>query len=135
MAAKVSVAVSQYSSKTADEAYSLLCNWEDHGRWVPMTRVVEHSKDSFTAYTGVGALALEDNMRVTLRDDAARTVRIEKTGPYLKGTAVFSVKPFSSTTSVVTWEEHLTVPFVPNFMSPVLSVVTRKLFSRALRNL
>jgi carbon monoxide dehydrogenase subunit G len=135
MAAHVNVTFHQHVDLSAARAYDLLCDWEDHGRWVPLTRVIVHAPDSFTAWTGVGRLSLEDNMRVTDRDDAARSVTIEKTGPVLTGSAGFAVRPFSEDSCVVTWTEQIRVPLVPPFSAALLGAVTRALFRRALRNL
>lgn len=135
MPASVNVTFSRYLGVSADTAYALLCDWEDHGRWVPLTRVTVHDQDSFTAYTGVKPLVLKDEMRVTSRDDNTRTVTIEKLGPLLTGTAGFAVKPFSETSCVVTWEEHVNVPYVPRFAAPVLQWATRLAFTRALKKL
>ena len=135
MAVTVNVSFDQHVGLSADETYRLLCDWEDHGRWVPLTRVVVHSEEAFTAYTGIGPLRLRDDMVVQFRDDAARHVVVEKIGPVLTGTAGFAVRNFSADACVVRWTESLRIPLLPRFLAPPLRTVTRRLFSRALRRL
>ncbi len=50
---------------SAEKAYSDLCDWKDHERWVPFTKVTIHSPQEFTAYTGVRPFVIKDRMRVT----------------------------------------------------------------------
>lgn len=135
MAAIVTVELAQFVPLSASDAYELLCDWEDHGRWVPFTRVVVHDKTSFTAYTGVGPLALKDEMMVVSRDDSQRKVMIEKLGPIITGTASFSVRPCAQAGCVVRWRESIRVPLVPGFVAPPLRAATRALFRHALRSL
>jgi carbon monoxide dehydrogenase subunit G len=133
MAAVVRVRFEQHIPLPAEIAYRRLCDWQDHERWVPFTTVTVHDENTFTAYTGIGPLRLADNMRVTCRDDEAREVVVEKTGPVLTGSAGFRVRPSSAESSIVIWTEELRVPLVPGFCAPLLRVVTRRLFRRALK--
>lgn len=135
MAAIVSIKFDQFVPLDASEAYTLLCDWGDHGRWVPLTKVVVLDESSFTAFTGVGPLVLKDEMVVLSKNDQERKVLIRKAGPVLTGTAGFSVRSFSKGSCVVTWEESLRVPLVPGFLAPALCVVTRALFRGALKKL
>lgn len=135
MAVRIETTFDQYVKVPAEQAYADLCDWKDHERWVPFTRVTVHSADAFTARTGVGPLALVDRMRVLERDDVAMRVSVEKLGPLLTGTAGFDVRPFSDETCVVRWTENVTVPLVPGFLAKPLSAATRILFRRALRRL
>lgn len=134
MTAIMDVTFHQYVGLAAERAYAQLCDWHDHGRWVPFTRVVVHDPDSFTAYSGIGPFALADNMRVVERDDLARSVIIEKTGPLLTGTAAFAVRPFAGG-CVVTWHEHLRVPLLPGCVAPLLRSTTVRMLRRGLRRL
>lgn len=135
MAARIETTFEQYVTTSAEKAYTDLCDWKDHERWVPFTTVILHSETEFTARTGVGPLALVDRMRVLERDDTAMRVTVEKLGPLLTGTAGFSVRPFAEDACVVRWREHVTVPLVPGFLAKPLSAATRVLFRRALRRL
>jgi hypothetical protein len=131
----VSFTLHQVVPISADEAFALLCDWEDHGRWVPFTSMDVRSNDEFVAYTGIGPFKLEDNMCVTHRDVAGRSLSIVKTGPVVTGTASFSVRPFSETSSVVTWVESVQIPYLPGFAAPVAAKVGKLLFKAALRRL
>jgi carbon monoxide dehydrogenase subunit G len=121
------------------EAFALLCDWEDHSRWVPLTKVVSHSSTSFTAYTGIGPLQLPDNMELLERDDESLSALVLKTGPILIGTAAFHVRRFSDEGCVVEWREELTVKGVPRLITkavaPVLSTVAKRFFTRALKRM
>lgn len=135
MAATVRVTFEQHISLPAETAYRRLCDWKDHERWVPFTKVTVHDEETFTAYTGIGPLRLEDNMRVVRRDDASCEVVVEKTGPVLTGSAGFRVRPYSAESSIVVWTEELRVPLIPEAFAPLLRVMTRRLFRRALKRL
>lgn len=135
MAATVDVVFDQHVALSAEEAYALLCDWRDHARWVPLTRVTVHDERSFTAYSGLGRLSLPDRMQVIDKDDDARSVTIEKKGPVLTGLAGFSVRRYADDECIVTWREHIRVPLVPGFLARPLESMTRGLFRRALKNL
>lgn len=117
----------------ADEAYRRMCDWDDHARWVPFTRVTTHSPDRFTAWTGIGPLQLEDNMTVVERDDARRFVKVAKTGPRLLGEASFTIVPHGGRRSQVQWVESVEVQRLPRFLAPVARVMGRLGFRTALR--
>jgi hypothetical protein len=118
----------------ARQTYDLLCDWEDHSRWVPFTRVESFSEGKFVAFTGIGPLQLEDNMRVTRRDDDAMRCEIVKTGPRLLGSASFSVHEVSAQECVITWSERLVVPYLPGLLSRPVGAAGKLLFRLALRN-
>jgi hypothetical protein len=117
----------------ADEAYRRMCDWDDHARWVPFTKVTTHSPDRFTAWTGIGRLQLEDNMTVVERDDDQRYVKVHKTGPRLLGEASFTIVPFGVRRSQVQWVESVEVPRLPRILAPVARVMGRLGFRTALR--
>ncbi len=105
-----------------------LVDWEAHGAWIPMTRVDLGPGDptavgaEFTAYTGVGPLALEDRMRVATcdwdDDTACGRCTVDKLGPVLRGSAGFDVETTTSGSSI-DWIEDVEVPYLPGFMAPV----------------
>jgi hypothetical protein len=119
----------------ADEAYALLCDWADHARWVPFTRVDVHDEDTFTAYTGIGRLVLIDHMAVTARNDEGRELSVAKLGPTLRGAASFRVVPLSATASSVLWTEDVAVPFLPRVFAQPVAWVARRSFRAALKRL
>ena len=135
MSVNVEISFSRYIPIECSEAYKLLCDWEDHGRWVPFTEVKMTGECSFVARTGLGFFSFPDNMVVTERDDAPKTVKIEKIGPHLRGSAGFTVKKFDSDNCVVTWHENIVVPYVPKFLNHGLARITTVFFQRALKNL
>jgi hypothetical protein len=93
---------------------------------------------TFTAWSGVRPVALEDRMRVTRCDwdDAASTgiCDVDKLGPILGGSAGFTVRPDGSGT-MLAWREDVTVPYLPNFLAPVAAFAGRLGFRLALRGL
>lgn len=131
--AKVEFTVEAMVPLPANEAYRLMCDWDDHARWVPFTRVTTHSPDRFTAWTGIGPLQLEDNMTVVERDDERRYVKVRKTGPRLLGEAAFTIVPFGVRRSQVQWVESVEVPRLPRLLAPVARVMGRLGFRTALR--
>jgi hypothetical protein len=121
-----------------------LVDWPAHGAWIPATSIEGEPGDpaavgyTFTAWTGIRPVALEDRMRVTRCDwdDAAETgsCDVEKLGPVLGGTAGFTVSARPNG-SVLAWREDVTVPYLPAFLSGIAAVVGRLGFSLALRRL
>jgi len=134
-ASEVRFTVTKVVPLDAATTYELLCDWEDHGRWVPFTEVVVHSPESFVAFTGIGPVKLEDNMSVVSRDDDAMRVEIVKTGPVIVGSASFTVRPFSEHSSIVDWTEVISVPYLPTFLAPAAASIGKILFAVALRGL
>lgn len=110
--------------------WDALVDWKGHEAWIPATRVDVPTDDptaigaEFTAYTGFGPLALEDRMRVTRCDwnhaDDSGACDVDKLGPILRGTAGFTVGP-NDDGAVVDWLENVTVPYIPQFLAPVLA--------------
>jgi hypothetical protein len=113
----------------AQAVWDALIDWTGHAQWVPLTRVVVDPGDpdavgaTFTAWTGIGPLALKDRMRVTRLDwdPAAATgaCEVEKLGPILTGRAGFVVTPAGSGAEM-RWTEDVTVPVVPQVLGPAL---------------
>jgi hypothetical protein len=121
-----------------------LTDWSRHGAWVPATRVRAAPGDprapgaTFTAWTGVGRLALEDRMRVTrcVWDPATRRgdCEVEKLGPVLRGRAAFTVAP-EGDGAVVDWSEDVTVPMLPQFLAGVVGHASAAVFRYGLGTL
>jgi hypothetical protein len=118
----------------AQQAFDLLCDWEDHARWVPFTNVDVISPSMFVAWTGIGPFKLEDNMRVTRMDEEGLRCEVAKTGPRLLGAASFTVHPVSSRECIITWSERLVVPYLPGFLSRPVGAAGKLLFRLALRS-
>ncbi|NNE11853.1 MAG: SRPBCC family protein [Ilumatobacter sp.] len=115
----------------SEQVWGELVDWEGHAAWIPMTRMeVEPGEPTapgarFTAYTGLGPLALEDRMEVVdcEWDEAAASgsCTVAKLGPVLRGRAWFTVSPKDDSQSVVDWNEDVTVPYTPQFLAPVVA--------------
>ncbi len=137
MTTTVSFELSRIVPMTPELAWKRLTDWQSHGEWIPLTRVEidPGDPDRFTAWSGVGRLALEDRMHLIERidDESCRRARIAKLGPVLVGEAEFSVSAGISTGSaVVQWREVVTVPHLPRILAPVAAWIGERLFTMAL---
>jgi hypothetical protein len=122
---------------SSTSAWQELTDWAGHAAWIPMTRVELDPDDpaAFVAFSGPGALALEDRMRATQSsfDGSSGRCLVAKLGPVLVGEAEFTVAPGPSADSaVVTWREDVTVPHLPGFLAPVAARIGAALFSWSL---
>jgi hypothetical protein len=136
-ATAVSFVVERHLDIDVAEAWGMLTDWPGHADWIPMTRVEVDAADParFTAWSGLGRLALEDRMRAVdaTFDGTTGTCRVEKLGPVLHGEAEFSVRPGPNTgSSVVHWREEVTVPHLPRVFAPLAAAVGRVLFGKSL---
>lgn len=121
-----------------------MVDWENHGEWIPATRVVIDEGDSravggkFTGYTGYGPLTLVDRMEISkiAWDDAASegSCEVTKLGPVLTGHAGFRVLP-NGTGSRVEWIEAVTVRYLPPLLAPIVNKVSAFGFKMGMRNL
>ena len=121
-----------------------LVDWEGHAEWIPMTWMEVEPGDPtavgarFTAFTGVGRVALEDRMRVVSCewDDETSSGRctVEKLGPILTGEASFTVSS-NGEGAVVDWIEDVTVPYWPQFAAAVPAFFGAQGFKAAMRKL
>jgi hypothetical protein len=121
-----------------------LVDWPGHGAWIPATTIDGEPGDptavgyTFTGWTGIRPLALEDRMRVTRCnwDDETQhgVCDVDKLGPILGGSAGFTVSP-DGAGAVLTWREDVTVPYLPQFLAPIAAFAGRMGFMLALRGL
>lgn len=93
------------------EVFAVLGDLRDYGRYQPLTRIRATPGPvgpgwSFTAYTGLGPLALPDRMVVT-RWEPDRHFTVVKLGPLLDGGAEVHLTPEEDGTRVV-WHEEIT---------------------------
>jgi len=126
------------------ELWDELVDWPGHGAWIPATTIEGDDGDptavgyTFTGWTGIRPVALEDRMRVTRcdwnDDDAAGVCDVEKLGPLLRGTAGFTVRT-DGAGAVLDWYEDVQVPYLPRFLAPVAAFAGRMGFTLALRSL
>jgi hypothetical protein len=127
-----------------EEAFAALTDWPAHGRHVPLTRVrVLHEAGgvgtTFRGRTGLGRLAFDDDMRVTVweppRDGGPGSAAVVKTGR-VRGGAQIEVEPVG-TGSRVRWTEQ--IGFGPRWLAPLVDRATvlpgRLVFGRVTRGL
>ena len=128
------------------QVWNELVDWAGHGKWIPLTRVKVDGGDptavgaTFTAWTGIGPVALVDRMRVAAIDWNDETLRgscrVDKLGPILKGTAGFTVDSDGSEGgSVLSWVEDVQVRWVPQFAAPLLARAGAAGFRQGMRRL
>ena len=137
MTSAVAFELSRIVPMAPEQAWRRLTDWQSHGEWIPLTRVEIDAADPdhFTAWSGIGRLALEDRMQLIEQTDhdLGRRARIAKLGPLLIGEAEFSVSEgISSGTAVVQWREAVAVPYLPRVLAPAAAWIGRRLFSMAL---
>ena len=133
----VAFELSRIVPMTPELAWQRLTDWRSHGEWIPLTRVDVDpvDPDHFTAWSGIGRLALEDRMQLIDRtvDECGRRARIAKLGPVLVGEAEFSVSAGITTESaVVQWREVVRVAHLPRILGPVAAWIGKCLFTMAL---
>ena len=123
-----------------ERAWDRLSDWSTHGEWIPMTRMEVDPADPnrFTAWSGLGKLALEDRMQVvaTSTDTETKTCRVAKLGPVLVGEAEFAVSPASTPGhAVIQWREDVSVPYLPSFLAPVAAALGKALFGASIKRM
>ncbi|MET8975162.1 SRPBCC family protein [Streptomyces sp. NPDC004539] len=128
-----------------EEAWSRLTAWHRHGDVVPVTRVTVRTPAPtgegtvFVARTGVGPLAFDDRMEVTVWQPPSHTTpglcRLEKLGRVVLGWAEIEVHPGPGGRARVIWREELRMRFLPSFLDPAVRVVARRVFGRAVNRL
>lgn len=118
-----------------EDVWQSLVDWPSHGDWIPATsvrmeEVTQGSGTRFVARTWVGPIPLDDHMTVTRFDPAERTAHVEKTGPFLVGTAGFEVRAVAQGCQLW-WFEDVHVPGLPSWCSGVAAAVGRVAFRLA----
>ncbi|MEU6594245.1 SRPBCC family protein [Streptomyces sp. NPDC046881] len=124
-----------------EEAWRRLTDWPRHADAVPLTRIEvltpppTREGTRFVARSGVGPLALDDVMEVTVwRPPAGEEpglCRLEKRGRVILGWAEIEVHPGPGGHSRVVWREELRVRFLPSALDPALKSASHHLFGRA----
>lgn len=141
--------VSFFLERTAplplDEAWRRLTEWHRHGEAVPLTRVRVATPPPtgrgtvVVARTGVGPLAFDDTMEVTVWEppagDAPGRCRLEKRGRTIRGWAEIEVRPGPGGRTRVIWREDLRVRLLPAAFDGVLREAGRYAFGRAVNRL
>ncbi|GGR69105.1 hypothetical protein GCM10010269_04820 [Streptomyces humidus] len=124
-----------------DDAWRRLTRWSRHGDVVPLTRVTvltpppDHEGTVFVARSGLGPLAFDDRMELTVwqppADDAPGRCRLEKRGRVVLGWAEIEVRPQPDGRTRVIWREELDVRLLPSLLDPLLGAAARAVFGRA----
>nr|BFD81909.1 SRPBCC family protein [Streptomyces sp. Xyl84] len=128
-----------------DEAWRRLTRWTRHGGAVPLTRVTvltagpTREGTRFVARTEAGPLRFADPMEVTVwrppADGGPGLCRLEKRGRTVLGRAEIEVRPGPGGRACVRWREELRVRFLPAAFDPLLHLVARAVFGRAMDRL
>ncbi|MET8243927.1 SRPBCC family protein [Streptomyces sp. NPDC005202] len=128
-----------------DEAWRRLTQWPRHADVVPLTRITvvtpapTREGTRFVARSGVGPLAFDDPMEVTVwrppTDGEAGLCRLEKQGRVVRGWAEIEVRPGPGGRTRVLWREELRVRCLPALFDPLLERTARSVFGRAVNRL
>ncbi|MFJ7150446.1 SRPBCC family protein [Streptomyces sp. NPDC100445] len=128
-----------------EETWRRLTQWPRHADAVPLTRIrvltppPTREGTRFAARSGVGPLAFDDVMEVTVwrppAADEGGLCRLEKRGRVVLGWAEIEVRPGPGGRSRVVWREELWVRFLPRACDGVLGAVSRRMFGRAANRL
>jgi hypothetical protein len=129
----------------ADRAWQRLTDWPRHAGVVPLTRVTVRTPPPtgqgtvFVARSGVGPLAFDDPMEVTVwqppEGESGGKCRLVKHGSFVTGWAEIEVHPHGADASRVVWREDLRVRRLPGFFDRPLGLVARRMFGRAVDGL
>ena len=143
--ARVCFEVHHHFAASPLQVWNELVDWAGHGAWIPATRVAVDPGDptavgaTFTAWTGIGRLALEDRMRVSACDwnDHLHqgSCQVEKLGPILRGTAGFTVAPDRAAGADLVWVEDVTIRRLPQAVAPLLARIGAAGFRHGMRRL
>ncbi|MGW7526768.1 SRPBCC family protein [Streptomyces sp. NPDC054783] len=128
-----------------DEAWRRLTEWPRHADAVPLTRIrvlTDGPTDvgtRFVARSGIGPLAFDDVMEVTVwrppADGERGMCRLEKRGRAVLGWTEIEVLPGPGGRSRVVWQEELRVRFLPRAFDGALESTARAMFGRAVNRL
>jgi len=114
------------------EAWRRLTDWEEHGRHVPLTRIIR-TDQGFIARTGFWRLTFDDPMHITEWREPS-FCRLEKQGRLVTGWAEVQVDAMPAG-SRVTWREDLHVCGVPRALDGLTRSVSTRVFSRVVDRL
>ncbi|MGW0210733.1 SRPBCC family protein [Streptomyces sp. NPDC003233] len=128
-----------------DEAWRRLTQWPRHADVVPLTRITlltpppTRVGTRFVARSGIGPLAFDDLMEVTLwcppADGEAGLCRLEKRGRVILGWAEIEVRPGPGGRSRVVWREEVRLRFLPSALDGLVERTARTVFGRAVNRL
>ncbi|WP_406378994.1 SRPBCC family protein [Streptomyces sp. NBC_00197] len=129
------------SSLSVAESWRRLTDWPRHADVVPLTRVIVRTPPPtgpgtvFVARSGIGPLAFDDPMEVTVwrppLDGGPGRCRLEKRGRFVTGWAEIEVHPADGGGSRVVWREDVNVRGLPGLADRPLERSARWMFGRA----
>jgi carbon monoxide dehydrogenase subunit G len=98
----------------AQDVWDLLTDWEQHDRWMMLTRASGGGAEgaSIQAFTGIGRLGITDTMTVVVWEPPQRCV-VRHTGRVVRGSGAFEVAELGPGRSRVVWSEWLDLPLGP----------------------
>jgi carbon monoxide dehydrogenase subunit G len=98
----------------AQDVWDLLTDWEQHDRWMMLTRASGGRAEgaSIEAFTGIGRLGITDAMTVVVWEPPRRCV-VRHTGRVVRGSGAFEVAALGPDRSRVVWSEWLDLPLGP----------------------
>ena len=114
------------------ESWRRLTDWEQHGRFVPLTRITR-TGGGFVARTGLGPVGFDDPMDVVEWREPS-FCRLEKRGRLVTGWAELVVEPLG-TGSRVTWREDIGVRGVPRALDGLTRAAGLRLFTHVVDGL
>ncbi|WP_086747173.1 SRPBCC family protein [Streptomyces europaeiscabiei] len=129
----------------ADRAWQRLTDWPRHAEVVPLTHITVRTRHPtgegtvFVARSGIGPLAFDDPMEVTVwqppEGRAGGKCRLVKHGSFVTGWAEIEVHPYGDGVSRVVWREDLRVRGLPGLFDRPLGGLARRMFGRAMDGL
>ena len=98
----------------AQDVWDLLTDWEQHDRWMMLTRASggRAAGASIEAFTGIGRVGITDAMTVVVWEPPRRCV-VRHTGQVVRGSGAFEVMELGPDRSRVVWSEWLDLPLGP----------------------
>lgn len=134
------------SPHPAGATFRGLVDWDAHSSAIPLTRLQHRGAPAvgqqFVARTGVGGWGFDDPMQI-VRFEAPEgdrpgvrpgSVEVVKTGRVLHGRVAWTVTP-TGTGSRVDWHQNLTVPWLPNWLDPLIGAIGEAAYRAGLRRL
>ena len=130
--------VRQEVDAPAQQVWDLLTDWEEHHRWMLLTRAEGGRAEGATisAFTGIGRVGFLDTMVITVWEPPHRAV-IRHTGKLVRGSGAFEVEDLGPDRSRVVWSEWVDLPLgrLGRLGWPVARPVLRRLVQVSLRRL
>ena len=103
--------VTQAVGAPAQQVWDLLTDWDEHHRWMLLTRAEGGRAvgETLSAFTGVGPVGFRDTMVITVWEPPVRAV-VRHTGKLVRGSGAFEVEALAPDRSRVVWSEWVDLP-------------------------